>query len=105
MESDVDCGASCATKCSVQWGCKVDADCISNDCVKSFCVPNPNTSGCFDGTKDYSETDIDCGGGGCPGCGFGGNCSVDSDCAKHVPNYDGALKCDPTLKTCQKPTP
>jgi hypothetical protein len=99
-ETDVDCGSSCATKCSVQWGCKVDADCFSNDCLNGFCFPNSNTSSCFDSVKNLTETDLDCGGGGCPGCGLNKTCVVDSDCAKS----DGS-KCDPTLKTCQTPTP
>jgi hypothetical protein len=97
-ESDVDCGGSCMTKCSVQWGCKVDADCISNDCVNGFCFPNSNTSSCFDNVKNFTETDIDCGGGGCPGCALNKTCVVDSDCSKS----DGS-KCGTALKTCQKP--
>ncbi|MBN2494980.1 MAG: hypothetical protein JXR96_10350 [Deltaproteobacteria bacterium] len=36
-------------------------------------------SHCSDGTRDLSETDVDCG-GICPGCPAGGACFADSDC-------------------------
>ena len=96
-ETDTDCGGSCATKCSVGWDCTVNADCFSNVCLSNYCYPNSNTSNCFDAIQNGTETAIDCGGGGCPGCGLGKACVVDSDCSR----FDG-LKCDPTLKTCQK---
>ena len=39
---------------------------------------------CSDGIKDGNETDVDCGGGACPKCGTGKNCSVGSDCQSSV---------------------
>jgi hypothetical protein len=39
------------------------------------------TWGCKDGVKNGSESDIDCGGVTCAGCGTLANCSKPSDCA------------------------
>jgi hypothetical protein len=36
---------------------------------------------CGDGVRDGTETDVDCGGGGCPVCSDGARCSVAGDCA------------------------
>jgi hypothetical protein len=36
---------------------------------------------CFDGAKDGNETDVDCGGGQCPGCALGSACAIATDCA------------------------
>jgi hypothetical protein len=44
------------------------------------CVP----ASCGDGTKDGSETDVDCGGGQCGGCPAGDTCNVGGDCASVV---------------------
>jgi hypothetical protein len=41
---------------------------------------------------DAGETDVDCGGGICPGCALGGTCVIDGDCAS------GA--CDATSRVC-----
>jgi hypothetical protein len=35
---------------------------------------------CSDGLENGTETDIDCGGGGCPACPVGDDCLIDSDC-------------------------
>lgn len=35
---------------------------------------------CIDGTKNGNETDVDCGGGSCPGCSLGKVCLTNSDC-------------------------
>jgi len=49
---------------------------------------------CNDGQKNYSETDVDCGGGGaCSPCGNGLMCTLPADCSSGV--------C--TLFTCQAP--
>jgi hypothetical protein len=37
-------------------------------------------AGCFDGTIDFDETDIDCGGTDCKACADGQQCIADSDC-------------------------
>src|SRR5262249_13989031 len=40
---------------------------------------------CSNGTKDYNETDVDCGGStSCARCGAGKHCEVDGDCASGV---------------------
>jgi hypothetical protein len=57
------------------------------------CGKAPNTCACDDGAKDGSETDVDCGGGTCPGCAGGKMCESTSDCATGV--------CTPS-KTCCK---
>jgi hypothetical protein len=44
----------------------------------------PGWNQCTDGVKDVAETDVDCGGGTCPGCGTGKNCVVGGDCESHV---------------------
>jgi hypothetical protein len=46
----------------------------------------------MDGVLDGAETDVDCGGGTCPPCGFGKACKVGTDCAT------GA--CDALMHTC-----
>jgi len=48
------------------------------------CGHSPNTCACNDGVKDGAETDVDCGGGTCPGCAGGKQCNSDSDCAVEV---------------------
>ena len=48
-----------------------------------FCVQRAST--CTDGTKDGSETDVDCGGGGaCPRCAVGKSCQMGSDCTNGI---------------------
>jgi hypothetical protein len=39
---------------------------------------------CSDRLKNGTETDIDCGGGLCPGCGGGKGCLTASDCRSAV---------------------
>src|SRR5205085_2143714 len=41
----------------------------------------PAGSACADGFRDNTETDVDCGGGGCPACAIGKACGAGSDCA------------------------
>jgi hypothetical protein len=38
-ESDVDCGGSCATKCSIGKMCNLGADCVSTKCLSNVCKP------------------------------------------------------------------
>ncbi len=35
---------------------------------------------CADGTQNFDESDVDCGGGECPGCDIGQSCASGSDC-------------------------
>jgi cysteine-rich repeat protein len=43
---------------------------------------------CFDHTKNFDETDIDCGGGTCSACAIGEQCNANADCA--TGDCDGA---------------
>ena len=55
------------------------ADCEDAACASEpQCAPAPAT--CTDGKKNGAETDIDCGGGSCPACGFGKACEATRDC-------------------------
>jgi hypothetical protein len=58
--------------------CFIDTDCQSGVCDFTLltCQPPP----CADGAKNGSETDIDCGGGACPGCAVGSGCVILQDC-------------------------
>jgi len=79
LETDVDCGGDCTTKCANNQGCGVDVDCTSTHCnmVIDKCV----ASACVDGRKDGAETDVDCGGGTCTTCALGQSClSGATDC-------------------------
>jgi N-acetylneuraminic acid mutarotase len=56
---------------------------IGSDCANGFCNVNTHicvATQCEDGTKNGSETDIDCGGGTCPKCSPNRGCSKDEDC-------------------------
>src|SRR6185503_13557717 len=37
-----------------------------------------------DGVKNGTETDVDCGGGGCPACDPGKTCSMGTDCTSQI---------------------
>jgi hypothetical protein len=59
---------------------------------------------CSDGIKHDGETDVDCGGGICVGCGPSKGCHVDGDCGGATVsgcNADaGGCFCDETSRTC-----
>ena len=78
MESDVDCGAVCTTKCAVAQACTSGADCQSTFCsaTTNRCV----ASSCEDGRRSGDETDVDCG-GSCGACAVGRTCAGNADCA------------------------
>ena len=78
METGIDCGGPCTTKCAVGGGCLVNGDCSAGFCntTTKLCVATQ----CEDGAKDGSETDVDCGGATCSKCGMGGACMGNSDC-------------------------
>jgi len=44
----------------------------------------PVDQSCGDNSMNLDETDIDCGGTYCPGCGAGKRCLKDSDCGSNV---------------------
>jgi hypothetical protein len=60
-------------------------------CANGACAPNGPT--CTDRIRNGAETDVDCGGGTCGGCGVNQACLVTSDCA-----FPGG--CDVVTKTC-----
>jgi DNA-binding beta-propeller fold protein YncE len=76
-ETDVDCGGSCASKCTSGQHCTVIGDCqAALSCRAGLCVP----ATCTDGVKNGTETDVDCGGNACPPCANGKLCASNGDC-------------------------
>ncbi|MEW5847248.1 MAG: fibrinogen-like YCDxxxxGGGW domain-containing protein [Myxococcota bacterium] len=73
-ETDVDCGGGCAP-CAAGRACAVDGDCTSGFC-NGTCLDEP----CSDGIRDFSETDVDCGGDRCDSCVGGQACVSAEDC-------------------------
>ncbi|MCU0701123.1 MAG: hypothetical protein MUC96_31830 [Myxococcaceae bacterium] len=95
-ESDVDCGGACAAAnpanaCAVNQRCAVGTDCASGVCNATTlrCVPN----GCFNGVRDGTETDLDCGGACEPRCAGNRLCTVNADCQSGVCAANG--RCAP----------
>lgn len=89
-ETDSDCGGSCVD-CGDGHGCKADSDCESGVCKLDrggLCYSKT----CMNGVQDSGETDLDCGGGQCDGCGFGQTCYLNYDCLSIVCDAD-TLKC------------
>ncbi len=96
-ETDVDCGGSCGATCQNGNACKLDADCISGNCLAGACVEcvsgaqcasnvcsashTCSAPSCNDQTKNGNETDVDCGGSCSTKCAVGKACSVGADCA------------------------
>ncbi len=78
-ESDVDCGGKGCPKCKNDQACNGDDDCQSQKCEDDICVAS-GTDTCTNKTKDGDETDVDCGGKGCPKCKNGKACDGDDDC-------------------------
>ena len=63
--------------------------------MKSLCTGTQCKNSCFDGIKNGTETDIDCG-GSCGVCASGGGCATDNDCS--------ALNvCDAGTRLCRAP--
>ena len=56
---------------------------LGTDCRWSASVPREPGS-CSDLVQNGCETDTDCGGRSCPGCGFGLDCLQDSDCQSGI---------------------
>jgi hypothetical protein len=109
-ETDVDCGGSCPP-CGRGQQCRVPSDCGSSpgcdvahggcacDEASGVCVADH----CSDGMMDSSETDVDCGGPDCAGCGPRKGCAVDSDCSATLSGCDaqnGGCTCDALSMTC-----
>lgn len=93
--------------------CAAFTECCSQNCVKGFCgADGTNGEGgvggaaisssssaaisssssaaptCQDGLNNGTETDLDCGGRGCPPCGDGKQCLVHEDCTSSVCESD-----------------
>ncbi len=69
-------GAKVCSAAGVCVECVANGDCASNVCKTNICV----AAQCNDLTKNGAETDVDCGGGGCPPCGFDKICGSSNDC-------------------------
>ncbi|MDP2274746.1 MAG: hypothetical protein Q8N23_18485 [Archangium sp.] len=82
METDVDCGAVCMTKCDVAKGCSTGADCASTFChaTTKLCV----ATSCEDATRSGDESDVDCGGSTCARCALGQACAGNADCSSNA---------------------
>jgi hypothetical protein len=84
-ETARDCGGPTCAKCMDFDTCKQDSDCQSGHCPPEhgWCL----TATCFDGVRDGSETDVDCGGGLCAACALGHQCGIDYDCATNACDF------------------
>jgi hypothetical protein len=88
-ETDVDCGGGTtpgsdgAPPCAPMMHCKASTDCASLVCATNGLCAAPSP---YDGIKNDSETDVDCGGkgsptsDGAPACADDKGCAADSDC-------------------------
>jgi hypothetical protein len=97
-ETDVDCGGSECGPCIPGQMCKVAADCLSKVCEDAFVgaiFKNCKVAMCYDFVQNGSETDMDCGGIGCPDakkCADGNHCAVGGDCKSGVCQGGTCLK-------------
>ncbi len=96
-ETDVDCGSTCgasnpAARCAVNKNCAASSDCASGVCNLTTlrCVPDQ----CFDGVRNGSETDVDCGGSCDPKCAAARLCAVNADCQSGSCNAMGRCASD-----------
>ena len=92
-ETDVDCGGGTCPGCDDGEMCMEGMDCMSGVCDPIDLTCTPPT--CEDGVQNGDETDVDCGGGTCPGCDDGEMCMEGMDCLSGV--------CDPIDLTCTPP--
>jgi hypothetical protein len=53
-------------------------------CPSGVCMGGVCTFSCFDGLRNGTETDVDCGGATCPKCAFGKRCAAGVDCVTGV---------------------
>jgi hypothetical protein len=82
-ETDLDCGGAC-TPCPLKEHCTHDADCSSALCVDAKCAAAaPLDPSCADGSKNGTETDVDCG-GSCSPCAVNQRCAGAADCQSLV---------------------
>ena len=75
QETDIDCGASCPSRCTQGQRCIGPDDCDSAVCLAGTCA----APDCSDRVRNGSETGVDCG-GLCGPCDPGIACRNDGDC-------------------------
>ena len=84
-ETDVDCGGEWCREddylCALTKICADDLDCRSGQCRATAPSADLLCTSCTDTVKNGVETDVDCGGADCKGCGQGAACTGPSDCA------------------------
>ncbi|MBI4702329.1 MAG: hypothetical protein HY744_14495 [Deltaproteobacteria bacterium] len=83
--------ATCVGSCAGHEDCIGGYWCVNQQCV----LPK-----CDDKVKDGQETDVDCGGPSCPGCGLGKVCGQGSDCASGHCTAGTCTECAPGSKDC-----
>jgi hypothetical protein len=79
QETDIDCGGPNCPACAEGRRCLVTSDCGPNQgsCVAGICS---NAAACGDSVRDFSESDVDCGGPSCGKCAVGKHCNAVTDC-------------------------
>ncbi len=92
-ETDVDCGGGFCPPCSSGLKCGTNEDCKDKLCNAMSGTCNPAL--CTDSITNGNETDIDCGGAGCPQCAVAQKCKAGSDCLSQ--------SCDLSLGKCACP--
>jgi len=97
-ETDVDCGGGTCPPCADHAKCKVPGDCQSSSCSGPSMMLTCQPPSCFDHIKNGTETDVDCGGGGCPKCLVGKSCHGTGDCTTNICN-NGACVCPDGMAT------
>lgn len=106
LETDVDCGGPDCPPCANGLKCDEDADCTSDFCDADGTCQDPHS--CRDGVKNGRETDVDCGGPGCPGCADRRACFINADCQNNFcdrsadPNQAGVCGLKPTCANGKK---
>jgi hypothetical protein len=89
-ETDVDCGGDECGPCDPGLKCKGEMDCKSGVCKEPFMnalYKQCQIPTCIDGVHNGTETDVDCGGAGCPDsskCADAKHCAVHGDCQSDV---------------------
>ena len=96
-ESDVDCGAVCSTQCSIGDTCVSDDDCTSRNCNTK--TNTCRAASCTNNKEDGQETDVDCGGPSCSGCGLDKTCKTNQDCAQEFVCSNSTCLLSPDLDT------